>query len=479
MRGWWLVSALGLAACLEPGRAISLPPELGNLEALLVPPPFDAAPVLPILGQEAPQPFALTEQWSRPLDLLIYDCPLSTFGIAEVLKGPREKAAPIPASWLRLGMDDRWSPSTGPVVDRPLVPSYPRAPSECWRFEEAAVEARVEVDAPVAAVAPLDDTHLLVGDHSGRTVIYELQGGLSLFATLSEVGLVALWPDPPRRRAYWLASDGVVGVVEPAGTTWQSRRLTEVAPGFGPCIRLELTKEVVPDGDLELAGVADDDHFELMAAGRCGSLAYYNSRQGAWRGVATGTTTDEAALPRRVGVVSAGPREWWISGLPGQGLRRYVGLSQGTGPATPELVEYGDESEATALLADTDGSILIGNREGAIYRWADGRAELLTRVTDKVLALFPFRSGLVIAGENGSTVFQHQSLAPDGLCSSLDEAPQLVGVQRLHHFVPLADGRVVSVGVRPGAPEPGIYSRISLQRPSPPPAWACHRPAGG
>ena len=56
MRGWWIVSALEFTACLEPGRVIVLPPELGAREALLVPPATSGDPVLPILGQSGPQP---------------------------------------------------------------------------------------------------------------------------------------------------------------------------------------------------------------------------------------------------------------------------------------------------------------------------------------------------------------------------------------------------------------------------------------
>ncbi|MBK6689737.1 MAG: hypothetical protein IPG45_35050 [Deltaproteobacteria bacterium] len=476
MRRRWIVTALGLTACLEPSRVVSLPPELGAQEALLIPPLLDEAPVLPILGQESHQPFTLAAPWAGPLDLLIYDCPLTTFGIGEVLRGPRQKAAPTPSRWLRFDEGEGWSSSPEPVAARPLVPSYPLLPSECWSFEAATVQDQLEFNTPIAAVGLLDDTHLLVADHGGHTVIHEVGDRLSVVANFPDVHFVALWSDRPRRRAYWLGTDGEVGVLEPSGDTWRSRRLPQKAPGFGPCIEHQLSGELLFDNDLALVGVADDTHVELLAAGRCGSLAYYNSRQEVWRLVATGTTTPEADLPRRVGLAVAGPAEWWVSGFVGLGLRRYVDLDQGTGLATPGLVDYGDASEATALVRDTDGSIYIGNWNGGVYRWSQGAGELLTQVTDKVLALFPFQGGLVIAGENGSTAFQHQTLEPGGVCFGSGSAPPLVGAERLHHLVVMSDAKVVSVGVRPGAPEPGIYSRITLQRPHPPPAWACHSP---
>ena len=64
MRGWWIVSALEFTACLEPGRVVVLPPELGACEALLVPPAMSGDPVLPILGQGGPQPYTLVAPWS-------------------------------------------------------------------------------------------------------------------------------------------------------------------------------------------------------------------------------------------------------------------------------------------------------------------------------------------------------------------------------------------------------------------------------
>lgn len=476
MRCRWIVSALGLTACLDVGRVITLPPEIGAREALLVPPPGDAAPVLPIFGSGDRQPFTLTAPWSEPLDLLAYDCPLKTFGIDGVLEGPRETPSPAPSSWWRLSTDARWILSTEPLTDRPSVPNYPQAPSECWGFEEATVEDRVEFEVPIAAVALLDDTHLLVGDHAGGTVLYEVGATLRPVATFAEVSLVALWADPPRRRAYWLAADGGAGVFEPAGSTWESRRLSEPAPGFGACVIRELSGDLIPDGELALSGVADDDHVELLALGRCGSVAYFNSRQGSWRPVATGAVTQERDLARRVGAGVTKPGEWWVFGLDAFGLRRYVDLDQGTGAAAPERFDSGAEATVTALVPAPSGRLYLGNREGEVYEWMEGRAHLLTQVPDKVLRLYPFRGGVIIAGENASSVFQHQPLEPNGLCSDFTEVPTLAGVQRLHHLVELSDGRVTAVGVRGGAPEPGIYSQIVLHRPRSPRSWSCHPP---